>query len=349
MGHLPPVLILVLASALEVFSAAVLFDNTKNETAGNADWVIDNDAPVPLPAQGTIDAATPGAYWTGAISSWGVALVKLGHSVSTLGPADSITYGAPANPRDLSRFKVYVVCEPQRPFTPDERKAVFDFVRNGGGLFMIADHDVSDRDNDGWDSPRIWNDIGIQDSFGLAFNGRGDPGALSNFSESSRGRDTSSVDSIVNGPGGRAESLAFHAGAAIALHPAANPSAAKHFWRSANPDAVMCASARFGKGKVVGIGDSSPADDSTGNPGNTLYNGWGEGGDSAVILNATHWLSIGPPPATGLRPATPPGNPGTRLRAVWNANGRRETPERRRAEGRAATRLSGFLLTFREH
>ena len=264
------------------FAASILFDHTMNETAGNADWVIDAQEPVPEPAQSGITPSTSGTFWTGAISSWGIALVKRGHTVATLASGDSITYGQPANPRDLSRFKVYVVCEPQRPFRTGEKKALFDFVRNGGGLFMVADHDVSDRD-----------------SFGLYFNSQGDPGALSNFSETSQTFNLGADDSIVNGPGGKAVSLAFHNGTSITLFPARNPTATGHCWRAANPQALLCASARFGKGKVVGLGDSSPADDSTGSPGNTLYNGWSEGGDSAVIINATAWLAAGSTP-TGL-------------------------------------------------
>lgn len=33
------------------------------------------------------------------------------------------------------------------------------FVQAGGGLFLISDHDVSDRNNDGYDSPMIINDL----------------------------------------------------------------------------------------------------------------------------------------------------------------------------------------------
>ncbi|MGC4100030.1 hypothetical protein [Ferruginibacter sp.] len=81
-----------------------LFDNTKAETAGNADWVIDQDASpqqIPTPAQSTVTASTAETYWTGAISSWGIALVKAGHTVETLPSTGSITYGNASNPQDL--------------------------------------------------------------------------------------------------------------------------------------------------------------------------------------------------------------------------------------------------------
>lgn len=53
---------------------------------------------------------------------------------------------------------------------------------------------------------------------------------------------------------------------------------------------VMLATAKFGSGRVAGTGDSSPIDDGTGKPGNNLYNGWGAGSDSTIILNTTYWL-----------------------------------------------------------
>src|ERR1035438_7313322 len=74
-----------------------LFDNLHAETAGNADWVIDEDnlvpARYPTPAQSTVTSSTVETYWTGALSSWGIALVKLGDSVETLTGTATLTYG----------------------------------------------------------------------------------------------------------------------------------------------------------------------------------------------------------------------------------------------------------------
>src|SRR5262249_31933108 len=91
-------IVLSLLAALVVASPAAaakkaLFDNTKAETAANADWVIDTDQPVPVPDQSAITWATSETYWTGAISSWGVQLVKRGYTVATLTPTYGITYG----------------------------------------------------------------------------------------------------------------------------------------------------------------------------------------------------------------------------------------------------------------
>ncbi|MCU0606671.1 MAG: lamin tail domain-containing protein [Candidatus Edwardsbacteria bacterium] len=287
MKHIVIMLLLAAAIGANANAAGILFDHSLNETAGNADWIIDDTEPVPSPAQSGITSGTAESYWKGGISAWGVACVKQGHTVTTLVPSDSITYGRAGNPRDLSKFKVFVICEPQDQFTANEKKAIFAFVRAGGGLFMVADHYGSDRDSDGWDSPRIFNDLGAKDSFGIWFNVSGQ--ANNNFSETSSSH--SSGDSIVSGAYGTAGSLKFSAGTAITMYTACNATVKKHFWRSSSSSAVMCATARFGAGKVVGIGDSSPADDGTGTAGNTLYNGWGVAGDAAVFMNATLWLA----------------------------------------------------------
>src|SRR6202000_1879437 len=93
------------------------------------------------------------------LSSWGISLVKLGYHVETLPSTGTITYGNSSNPQDLSNYNVFVIDEPNKKFTTAESNAIVSFVKNGGGLFMISDHTGSDRDNDGWDSPAIWNDL----------------------------------------------------------------------------------------------------------------------------------------------------------------------------------------------
>jgi hypothetical protein len=81
----------------------------------------------------------------------------------------NITYGDSSNSQDLSNYKVFIVVEPNIKFTASEKTAMLSFVANGGGLFIVSDHNISDRNNDGWDSPAIWNDflqtIGCQQSF----------------------------------------------------------------------------------------------------------------------------------------------------------------------------------------
>src|SRR5689334_4227269 len=53
----------------------VLFDASKAETAGNADWIISTSQPDPLKQDSTPSSDKD---WTGALSSWGIALQKTG-------------------------------------------------------------------------------------------------------------------------------------------------------------------------------------------------------------------------------------------------------------------------------
>ncbi|MGZ5503837.1 MAG: hypothetical protein ACXWGY_04175, partial [Chthoniobacterales bacterium] len=86
--------VLLCLFAGKAFAASFLFDATHAETAGNADWVIDEDSSpqrFPTPDQSTVTASTVETYWKGAISSWGIALVKRGHHVETLPSGVAIT------------------------------------------------------------------------------------------------------------------------------------------------------------------------------------------------------------------------------------------------------------------
>lgn len=94
------------------------------------------------------------------ISAWGVALQKTGrYSLQTLPPGGRITYGDGSNDQDLSTVNEFVLPEPNVLFTAPEKTAIMTFVQNGGGLFMISDHNASDRNNDGADSVKVLNDL----------------------------------------------------------------------------------------------------------------------------------------------------------------------------------------------
>ncbi|MGA9407281.1 MAG: DUF1573 domain-containing protein, partial [Bacteroidota bacterium] len=277
-----------------------LFDATKAETAGNADWVIDEDNNVPgrfpTPPESTVTSATPETYWTGALSSWGIALVKMGYHVETLPSGTPISYGDSSNPQDLKNYDVYIVDEPNIPFTAAEKTAIVQFVQNGGGLFMISDHAGADRNNNGWDAVRIWNDVMRNNSvqslpFGMLVDS-------TDYSETTTNVLPDTTNPILHGPVGPVSELKYSDGATITLNPSANPTVRGIIWRSSYPQTltnVMFATASFGKGKVCLIGDSSPADDGTGAPGNSLYVGWMEiGANHANLhLNASLWLAEG--------------------------------------------------------
>jgi hypothetical protein len=324
----------VLLLARPARAANVLFDGTKHEMAGNADWVIDSDswdqsmsaypctgmtnesnpARFPTPPQSGITPSSPETYWTGGISSWAVDLVKAGHTVETLPAGGLITYGDGANPQDLSHYQLFVVVEPQNPFTASEKEAILAFVNAGGGLFMVADHETSDRDCDGWDAPHVFNDLtgatsaAAAGAFGIWFrvNGLEDKGSEDWFDDGADAEvETSPTDPIINGPfGSGAGGLGLFGSTSMDLNPADNASVAAHVWRSGQAHGnlrVTFATAAYGAGRIAAIGDSSPADDDTGDPSDTLYPGWDKASfgvaNREIHLNASHWL-LNPPPDT---------------------------------------------------
>jgi len=104
---------------------------------------------------------------------------------------------------------------------------------------------------------------------------------------------TTSPDAITKGSAGVASSLQFNNGATITL---TSPAAKGLFWMNNYPQnkiRVMAAYSTFGKGRVVVVGDSSPADDGTGAKANKLHDGWNASGHnhSNFFINASLWLA----------------------------------------------------------
>lgn len=290
-------LIFIFISSLCFPQKKFLFDAAHAETASNADWIIDGDngtpARYPTPPQSGITSSTPETYWTGALSSWGIALVKLGNSVETLPIGSSITYGT-ANAQDLKNYDVFVIDEPNTKFTTAEKTALIQFVQNGGGLFMISDHTVSDRNGDGWDSPMIWNDLFtangiVTNPFGMAVD-------LTNISQTST--NVAAGDYLITGSAGTVTAMKWSNGATTTLNPTANSSVTGVVWTSGTAHGntnLMVSRAKYGTGRVVLVCDSSPADDGTGTSGDQLYVGWLDpdvnGSHAALHLNGSLWLA----------------------------------------------------------
>ena len=296
--------------------AKILFDATKAETAGNADWVVDADVfnlgygtgpavvgggneanaqRIPTPAQSGISAGTAENYWKGGLSAWGVDCVKRGYDVETLPYNGVISYGNAGNPQDLANYKVFVVCEPNIRFTAAEKTALLNFVFNGGGLFMVSDHTASDRNNDGWDSPAIWNDLmtnngSVNDPFGFSFD-------LATFSETSTNIPNLPADPLLHGPMGNVTSVQWSSGTSMTMAPAANSSVKAVAYKTGstfNNNNVMCLYSLYGTGRIVAIGDSSPCDDGTGDTNDGLFNGYftdAAGNHQRLLMNATIWLA----------------------------------------------------------
>ena len=155
---------------------------------------------------------------------------------------------------------------------------------------MIADHDHSDRNNDGWDSPAIWNDLMSNNS--VQKNPFGFYIYKANISQTSSNV-TATSNAITKGLHGETSSLKFNNGTTITL---TSPVAKGLFWMNNYPQnaiRIMAAYSTYGKGRIVILGDSSPADDGTGAKGNKLHDGWNAIGDghSSFFINASLWLA----------------------------------------------------------
>jgi hypothetical protein len=293
----------------------VLFDNTKAETAGNADWIISTSQPDPLAQNANPTSETS---WTGALSSWGVALQRTGqYSLKTLPSGNTITYGG-TSALDLKNFDVFVLPEPNVLLSTAEKKAVMQFVQAGGGFFLVVDHTGSDRNNDGADSVEIANDLltnnGVDntDPFGFSID-------TNNIASENAVAISSSTDPVINGSFGKVTGSIIRNGSTQTLKPADNSSVKGLNWRPGSSQSgttgAFFTTSTFGSGRVAVWGDSSPIDDGTGQSGNTLYDGWNDtaGTDAALALNATSWLggtgTTTTPPTTS--PTTTPPTGGT--------------------------------------
>jgi hypothetical protein len=283
----------------------VLFDNSKAETAGNADWIISTSQPDPL---GQNANPTSETSWTGALSAWGVALQRAGgYSLKTLPAGNTITYGGTGT-LDLKNFDVFVLPEPNVRFSAAEKTAVMKFVQAGGGLFLIVDHTGSDRNNDGYDSVEIANDLmtsnGVDntDPFGFSVD-------TNDISSENPVAISGSADPVINGPFGRVTGSIIRDGSTQTLHKGDNPAVKGLVWRTSSSQSgstgAFFTTSAFGSGRVAVWGDSSPIDDGTGQSGNTLYDGWNDpaGTNAALALNGTSWLA-----GAGGTPPPPPGN-----------------------------------------
>lgn len=238
----------------------VLFDLTKAEDAGNADWRID-----------------------GAYSDYANALRGLGYAVSSL-------TGTSITSTSLSGASVLVIPEPQNPFSDAERAAIQTFVQNGGGVFMITDHRVSDRNNSGWDSPEVFN----------GWDGS-TPSSVSTSLQASLNSDVifglgASFNSSFSDP--------VYTATPVTTHPILNGVSSAGVYVGTSVDvlsgtALMGTGGKtylavnsVGSGRVAMWGDSSTFGDNTYSDGSTgTYNNWPNLSNAALGKNVVRWLA----------------------------------------------------------
>ena len=276
------------------------------ETAGNADWTLDEDTcgtaqRFPTPDQSGITSSTPETYWNGALSAMGVDLVKKGFHVESLPVGARISYNDSTNPQDLKNYNVYVVPEPNTRFTTAEVTAIRAFVQNGGGLLMISDHAGADRNNDGWEPPAIFNDLmGSPSLFGITYNANKSDTTYGWFDDHPDVNYTTDTTSpiIYTGPFGSpspTKGLGLFGSTSMTLTGAAKG----HIWRTVathdTASGVTFATSTYGTGRVAAVGDSSITEDATNGCGHTTYLGYNDPtyDNGLLIANAVYWLANG--------------------------------------------------------
>lgn len=258
---------------------SVLFDAAHGEDAGNADWVIDDTFPAPSPASPSSETS-----WSGAYSAWGFDLVDTGrYDVESL-RTGTFTAG------NLAGFCAVILPEPNNQIPAGGLEALKDYVAGGGGALLISDHEGSDRDNDGWESLEALNELADLDA---AWGWRIDTqdiyeAGANNFVVDAR-------EPLLHGPFGEVAAVGMYAATTLRIIPAQNPRMRQILWRpnQSGNAGLFIAAGFYGEGKVVIVGDSSPADDGTANPGNAnIVNSWSDPAEdnAAFFLNATAWL-----------------------------------------------------------
>src|SRR5262249_6456363 len=155
--------------------------------------------------------------------------------------------------------------------------ALMKFVQNGGGLFLISDHTQSDRNNDGWDSPAIINDlmannsVDSTDPFGFSVD-------LKNIASDTPKAISDSSNPVLHGPYGTVTGSVIYNGTTETLHPADNANVKGLLYTTGSTPGgtagAFFTTSTFGSGRVAIWGDSSTIDDGTGQSGNTLFDGW---------------------------------------------------------------------------
>ncbi|MBL0386471.1 lamin tail domain-containing protein [Tumebacillus sp. ITR2] len=238
-----------------VTGTKVLWDQGHGQTAGNADWTIG-----------------------GANSSFADALRAKGYTVASTTSAISSTV--------LSGYKVLVLPEPNTNYTSTEKSAINTFISNGGGVYFIADHIVSDRNNDGWDSVQIFDGSQTEAypstgswvgaTFGFYFNRN------NLVQEPITDIRANSVTSGVTSVGAWNGSTIHVTGA--------NSTILSDIFLTGQADPFHI-HGKYGSGRFAALGDSSLYDDGTGASGKNLYDGWTDYSDAKLAVNTIDYLA----------------------------------------------------------
>lgn len=299
-------LCLLAAGALSAQGAgkSVLFDHTHHEEGGtSAEWVIcTGHEPDPSPANPATEKD-----WNGAISALAFDLYKQGYKVQTL-PASGgrITYGDSSNAQDLSKYSVFFIPECYTYFSAAEKQAIVKYVQNGGGLFLMGNHQgaarVSGSVPGSTDAYAVFNDLATNN--GVANNGFGFTWIVGHGPGDSAANTTSTAyttatnpaaTAIVKGPNGTLTMQDFHSFSYVSINTANNPTVQGILSTQVSGDpatSYFIATSTYGMGRLVAMGDSSPADDgTTTTSGKSLHNSYTLNSNRAFFLNAIQYLA----------------------------------------------------------
>ncbi len=299
-------LALLVATSSAAQQKTILFDAAHAQTAGNADWTLDEDScgtaqRFPTPDQAGITSSTAETYWNGAHSAMGVDLVKKGFHVESLPIGARISYGDGTNAQDLSHYNVFVMPEPNIALTSTEITAIRSFVQNGGGLFMIADHAGADRNSDGIDAAGVFNALmGSPSIFGITYNDNSADKTFGWFDNHPDGNFTTDTTSPIiwsgafGGPSS-SRGLGLFGSSSMTLSGAAKG----HVWKSTSTHdtstGVTFGTSTFGTGRIAAIGDSSVTEDATNGCGHSTFLGYNDPSydNGLMVANGIAWLANG--------------------------------------------------------
>jgi hypothetical protein len=299
-------LALLVATNAVAQQKTILFDAAHAQTAGNADWTLDEDScgtaqRFPTPDQAGITSSTAETYWNGAHSAMGVDLVKKGFHVESLPVGARISYGDGTNAQDLSHYNIFVMPEPNIALTSTEITAIRSFVQNGGGLFMIADHAGADRNNDGIDAAGVFNALmGSPSIFGITYNDNSADRTFGWFDDHPDGNFTTDTTSPIIWTGtygvpSSSRGLGLFGSTSMTLSGAAKG----HVWKTTSTHdtstGVTFATSTYGTGRVAAIGDSSVTEDATNGCSHTTYLGYNDPSydNGLMVANGISWLANG--------------------------------------------------------
>jgi hypothetical protein len=228
--------------------------------------------------------------WNGGISSWGFDLHQSGRYQVRQLPTTGHLSWASGDVGDLQQYDVFISDEPELDFTTPEQQALLSFVEAGGGLFLVSDHSGAVRCTSCVEAWRVINaflEQGASNAFGVRCDGNdvGSSGLTGTVSSTPLGQRFSA------GPFGSGSSLVYHSGSTVSV---VAGHGSPQVVVSSSAGGMMAASELPSGGRLVLMGDSSPADDGTCMCSASIQNGWGESTDRQVILNATAWLAHDP-------------------------------------------------------